>query len=104
MNEEMRKEFEEWNMKSNATRVTPNFIMKDETSEYIDPQTTALWEAWQASREAMKPIKLPDIDSFRFIEEYWDGENETTENVFYEDSYTSDLVAAIKKAGYKVEE
>jgi len=78
MNEEMRKEFEEWNMKSNATRVTPNFIMKDETSEYIDPQTTALWEAWQASREAMKPIKISQS--------------------------TLMLLKSIQQAGYKVEE
>ena len=104
MNEEMRKEFESWIIKSNATGRVPNFIMKNDNGAYIDPKTSDLWISWQASREALKPIKLPDIDSFRFIEEYWDGENETTENVFYEDSYKSDLVAAIQKAGYKVAE
>ena len=60
MNDEMRKEFEAWIIKSNATGVVPNFIMKNDNGAYIDPQTADLWQAWKASREAMKPIKLPD--------------------------------------------
>jgi hypothetical protein len=58
MSEEMRKEFEEWIIKSNATGRVPNFIMKNENETYIDPQTANLWFAWQASREAMKLAEL----------------------------------------------
>ena len=58
MNEEMRKEFEEWIIKSNITGRVPNFIMKNENGTYIDPQTADLWGAWQASREAMKLAEL----------------------------------------------
>ena len=59
MNEEMRKEFKEWIIKSNIAGRAPSFIMKNENGTYIDPQAVYLWLAWQASREAMKPIKLP---------------------------------------------
>ena len=58
MNEEMRKEFEEWIIKSNITGRVPNFIMKNENGTYIDPQTADLLGAWQASREAMKLAEL----------------------------------------------
>ena len=55
----MRKEFEEWIIKSNIAGRVPSFIMKNENGTYTDPQAVYLWLAWQASREAMKPIKLP---------------------------------------------
>ena len=58
MSEEMRKEFEEWIIKSNATGRVPNFIMKNDNGAYIDPQTSDLWISWQASREAMKLAEL----------------------------------------------
>ena len=92
MNEEMRKEFEEWIIKSNATGRVPNFIMKNESGTYIDPQTADLWPAWQASREAMKPIKLPVKMK----------NTEAAECYYYNDAI-DECKEAIEQAGYKVE-
>ena len=88
MNEEMRKEFERWIIVSNTTRRVPIFIMKNEDGAYIDPQTYELWVAWQASREAMKPIKLPDATF----------ETPSGDNALREDA----VIDAIYAAGYKV--
>ena len=90
MNEEMRKEFESWIIKSNATGRVPNFIMKNDNGAYIDPQTSDLWLSWQASREAMKPIKLPTATF----------ETPSGDNALRED----EVIDAIYAAGYKVEE
>ncbi len=90
MNEEMRKEFEVWIIKSNATGRVPNFIMKNDNGAYIDPQTSYLWISWQASREAMKPIKLPDATF----------ETPSGDNALREDA----VIDAIYAAGYKVAE
>ena len=88
MNEEMRKEFEAWIIKSNATGRVPNFIMKNDNGAYIDPQTSDLWISWQASREAMKPIKLPTATF----------ETPSGDNALREDA----VICAIESAGYKV--
>ena len=88
MNEEMRKEFEEWIIKSNATGRVPNFIMKNDNGAYIDPQTSDLWISWQASREAMKPIKLPTATF----------ETPSGDNALREDA----VIDAIYAAGHKV--
>ena len=88
MNEEMRKEFEAWIIKSNATGVVPNFIMKNDNGAYIDPQTSDLWISWQASREALKPIKLPTATF----------ETPSGDNALREDA----VIDAIYAAGYKV--
>ena len=94
MNEEqMRKEFEEWIISSNATGRVPNFIMKNENGTYIDPQTSDLWQAWQASRQAMKPIKLPTkMNNIQSAECYC-----------YNDAI-EECREAIQQAGYEVEE
>ena len=60
MNEEMRKEFEAWVISNNKHINVPNFIMRNDNGTYVDPHTALLWIGWQASREAMKPIRLPD--------------------------------------------
>ena len=88
MNEEMRKEFEEWIIKSNATGRVPNFIMKNESGTYIDPKTADLWLAWQASREAMKPIKLP----------MWCMTSDGPSKYLLQ----YEVIEAIQQAGYKV--
>ena len=93
MNEEMRKEFESWIIKSNATGRVPNFIMKNDNGAYIDPKTSDLWISWQASREAMKPIKLPTKMK----------NTEAAECYYYNDAI-DECKEAIKQAGYKVEE
>ena len=89
MNEEMRKEFEEWIIKSNATGRVPNFIMKNESGTYIDPKTADLWLAWQASREAMNPIKLP----------MWCMTSDGPSKYLLQ----YEVIEAIQQAGYKVE-
>ena len=93
MNEEMRKEFESWIIKSNATGRVPNFIMKNDNGAYIDPQTSDLWISWQASREAMKPIKLPVAPKLNHVDAY----------DYYADG-VHDTMIAIQQAGYKVAE
>ena len=84
-----REEFEAWIIKSNATGRVPNFIMKNENREYVDRQTTDLWISWQASRESMKAIKLPDATF----------ETPSGDSALREDS----VIEAIESAGYKVE-
>lgn len=93
MNEEMRKEFEVWIIKSNATGRVPNFIMKNENGTYIDPQTADLWLAWKASREAMRPIKLPTK-----------MKNTQEQLCYYYNDAVDECKEAIQQAGYKVEE
>lgn len=93
MNEEMRKEFEEWIIKSNITGRVPNFIMKNDNGAYIDPQTSDLWISWQASREAMKPIKLPTK-----------MKNTQEQSCYYYNDAIDECKEAIQQAGYKVEE
>ena len=93
MSEEMRKEFEEWIIKSSTTGRVPNFIMKNENGAYIDPQTADLWLAWQASREAMKPIKLPKL-----------MKNTQEQSCYYYNDAVEECKEAIQQAGYKVAE
>ena len=93
MNEEMRKEFEEWIIKSNATGRVQNFIMKNDNGAYIDPQTSDLWISWKASREAMKPIKLPTK-----------MKNTQEQSCYYYNDAIDECKEAIQQAGYKVEE
>ena len=93
MNEEMRKEFESWIIKSNATGRVPNFIIKNDNGAYIDPKTSDLWLSWQASREAMKPIKLPKK-----------MKNTQEQSCYYYNDAVDECKEAIQQAGYKVEE
>ena len=93
MNEEMRKEFEAWIIKSNATGIVPNFIMKNDNGAYIYPQTSDLWISWQASREAMKPIKLPTK-----------MKNTQEQSCYYYNDAIDECKEVIQQAGYKVEE
>lgn len=93
MSEEMRKEFEAWIIKSNATGRVPNFIMKNDNGAYIDPQTSDLWISWQASREATKPIKLPTK-----------MKNTQEQSCYYYNDAIDECKEAIQQAGHKVEE
>ena len=88
-----REEFEAWIIKSNATGRVPNFIMKNENSAYIDPQTADLWVAWKASRESMKAIKLPN--KYEVI---------TGNECYHFNLAIDECKDAITSAGYKVEE
>ena len=66
MNEEMRKEFEKFYIKNLGTYTSPDarILEKDGTSNdaYKDLTVDFAWFFWQASREAMKPIKPPDLN------------------------------------------
>jgi hypothetical protein len=82
MSEEMRKEFEEWYV--DEFRFSPN------CSSGMSMHAQSRWEAWQASREAMKPIKLP-CATF---------ETPSGDSAFREDA----VIEAIQQAGYEVAE
>ena len=88
MNEEMRKEFEEWFSGYCNER---GFNYSFETllnGEYARWPERNAFLGWQASREAMKPIKLPDATF----------ETPSGDNALREDA----VIAAIYAAGYKV--
>lgn len=84
MNEEMRKEFEEWfcNEYSHGGGI-PN---------YGCSTTNIALKAWKASREAMKPIKLPVKMK----------NTEAAECYYYNDAI-DECKEAIEQAGYKAE-
>ena len=86
MNEEMRKEFEEW--------CKQQWFVNLETKNdvYISSKTNILWHAWKASREAMKPIKLPVKMK----------NTEAAECYYYNDAI-DECKEAIEQAGYKAE-
>lgn len=85
MNEEMRKEFEAWCI-DNDLSYQMSF------GQYHNATTSNYWRIWKASREAMKPIKLPDIPTIMSID-YRTG--------FKHSVYECE--EAIQQAGYKVE-
>ena len=104
MNEEMRKEFAEallnlgidlrkFKLKENSDQSVVNGISQDyyDNGDHDDSAIiSSLWYIWQASREAMKPIKLPDA-----IFETPSGDNALREDA---------VIDAIYAAGYKVAE
>ena len=99
MSEEMRKEFEEWwrsvmnadDMPLDRTRYP---MTETEKQQYMCHETNRSWLAWQASREAMKPIKLPKSEYV-----YRVAQHEMTAVIDL-----NECREAIKLAGYKVEE
>ena len=101
MNEEMRKEFEAW-LVEYCNKI--NYAMKDKATKrngvyYALMWVDGAWIGWQASREAMKLIKLPketDTSTCKSIEKeiLHDGINYGIQQ----------CKEAIQQAGYKVEE
>lgn len=85
MNEEMRKEFEEWYV--DEFRFSPN------CSSGMSIHAQSRWEAWKASREAMKPIKLPKL-----------MKNTQEQSCYYYNDAVEECKEAIQQAGYKVAE
>ena len=86
MSEEMRKEFEEWCKDNKYT------AMYFRDGMYFDKATEMAWLSWQASREAMKPINLPELDY------EWTGIADAN------NAAINECKEAIQQAGYKVEE
>lgn len=87
MSEEMRKEFEEWFISTGHNRSALN-----RNEFYVEVMIEEMWLAWKASREAMKPIKLPVKMK----------NTEAAECYYYNDAI-DECKEAIEQAGYKVE-
>jgi hypothetical protein len=93
MIEEMRKEFEEfWVNYCEKRGVNCNLarLINDEYASW--PEHNA-YVGWQASREAMKPIKLPKT-----------MKNTQEQSCYYYNDAIDECKEAIQQAGYKVEE
>ena len=95
MNEEMRKEFEEWfcNEYSHGGGI-PN---------YGCSTTNIAWKAWQASREAMKPIRFPGEIDIDIIGDQVANSHANSYAEGYNDAL-SELELKITEFGYKVSE
>ena len=88
MNEEMRKEFEEWCKQQWFINID-----KLDDGKYLSQQTEIKWQVWRASRGAMKPIKLPLL-----------MKNTQEQACYYYNDAIYECKEAIKQAGYKVAE
>ena len=86
MNEEMRKEFEGWCI-DNDLSYQMSF------GQYHNAKTQNYWRIWKASREAMKPIKLPKT-----------MKNTQEQSCYYCNDAIDECKEAIQQAGYKVVE
>ena len=89
MNEEMRKEFEEWCKQQWFVN------LEIENDIYISSKTNILWQAWRASRRAMKSIKLPELPSVHA--------GYTKHEICFMAYAIDECKEAIEQAGYKVE-
>lgn len=86
--DESRKQFEEWVLQQNKTRLTPvDNPLKRYLHGYHYGWVDAFWEAWQASRAAIE-IELPDV--------------EDPANFFCEVYDTYKVQRAINSAGIKI--
>ena len=96
MNEEMRKEFEEW--------CKQQWFVNLETKNdvYISSKTNILWLAWKASREAMMPIKFPCELEIDLIGDQVANSHSNSYSEGYNDALR-DLELKITELGYKVE-
>ena len=87
MNEEqMRKEFEEW-CKDNDISYQMSY------GQYHSEKTSKYWWIWRASRQTMKPIKLPAK-----------MKNTQSAECYYYNDAIEECKEAIKQAGHEVEE
>ena len=86
MNEEqMRKEFEEW--------FCNEYLLGGGVVNYGCRTTYIAWNAWRASHQAMKPIKLPLL-----------MKNTQEQACYYYNDAIYECKEAIQQAGYKVAE
>ena len=95
----MRKEFEEFMFNFLGVNVSGNkgitlsghdgYVFEDDDSTMV---CTVAWLSWKASREAMKPIKLPVKMK----------NTEAAECYYYNDAI-DECKEAIEQAGYKAE-
>ena len=92
MNEEMRKEFEEWFSSYCNERGFNYSFATLLNGEYASWPEHNAFLGWQASREAVKPIKLPVKMK----------NTEAAECYYYNDAI-DECKEAIEQAGYKAE-
>ena len=92
MNEEMRKEFEKWFSSYCDARGFNYSFATLLNGEYASWPEHNAFLGWQASREAMKPIKLPVKMK----------NTEAAECYYYNDAI-DECKEAIEQAGYKAE-
>ena len=92
MSEEMRKEFEEWFSSYCNERGFNYSFASLLNGEYASWPEHNAFLGWQASREAMKPIKLPVKMK----------NTEAAECYYYNDAI-DECKEAIEQAGYKAE-
>ena len=86
MNEEqMRKEFEEW--------FCNEYLFGGGVVNYGCRTTYIAWNAWQASRKAIKPVKLPKL-----------MKNTQEQACYYYNDAIAECKEAIQQAGHEVEE
>jgi predicted DNA-binding protein len=85
MNEEMRKEFEDFYINKYG-------VIAICSGNYTSERAIEQWDAWQASREAMKPIKLPKL-----------MKNTQEQSCYYYNDAIEECKESIQQAGYKVE-
>ena len=93
MSEEMRKEFEAvWAeiMRGDDVTGRPPTRSRINPDEYCGGAAQFAWKWWQASREAMKPIKLP----------MWCMTSDGPSKYLLQ----YEVIEAIQQAGYKVAE
>ncbi len=91
MNEEMRKEFEEWYEREGKTKPFTTVSIKDK-----------MFDSWKASREAMKPIEFPCELEIDLIGDQVANSHSNSYSEGYNDAL-SDLELKITELGYKVE-
>ena len=94
MNEEMRKEFDEW--------YVDKFGFSPNCSGGMSIHAQSRWEAWKASREAMKLIKFPSEIDIDLIGDQVANSHANSYAEGYNDAL-SDLELKITELGYKVE-
>lgn len=93
MNEEMRKEFEEFWVNYCENRGVNCNLARLINDEYASWPEHNVYVGWQASREAMKPIKLPTK-----------MKNTQEQSCYYYNDAIDECKEAIQQAGHKVEE
>lgn len=95
MNEEMRKEFEDFYINKYGSIAICS-------GNYTSERAIEQWEAWKASREAMKPIKFPSEIDIDLIGDQVANSHANSYAEGYNDAL-SDLELKITELGYKVE-
>ena len=94
----MRKEFEEFYWKENnhsfSDNLTKDMLFKIGIIEgnYFDNEVRVAFYWWKASREAMKPVKLPKL-----------MKNTQEQACYYYNDAIAECKEAIQQAGYEVE-